>query len=267
MLGSCFLKHMAAGNYQMYGFDKIDLDITNPVALREVFMRISPQIVLNCAGYTDVDGCEKNKDLAFKVNAEAVGEIAKNCAEKKSLLIHFSTDYVFNGEKSHGYKEDDQPNPINVYGSSKLKGEEFIKESGCNHYIVRTSWLFGDNGKNFVDTIIDAGKNNAEIDVVSDQTGCPTYTSDLCKTVLTRFIDVDKPLLFGIYHIVNSGNTTWFDFAKKIFELKKMTTKINPITSDKLIRPAKRPKCSMLLNTKLKTKLRSWEEALKSYLI
>lgn len=268
MMGSCFLSYLSGmEDFEVFAFGREDLDVTDFSALEGIFKKIAPDIVINCTAYTDVDDCEKNKDLAFKVNGEAVGEIAKNCRRFNSVLIHFSTDYVFNGENSNGYKEDDIPSPVNAYGESKLKGERLIAENMNSYYIVRTSWLFGENGENFVDKMIKLGKNRKEIDVVSDQTGCPTYTHDLCKAVIEFFISPSiKNLSFGIYHITNSGKVSWSGFAKKIFEIMRMDVKINEISSDAFLTLAKRPKCSVLLNTKLLNIMRPWEEALKAYL-
>ncbi len=264
MLGSMFLKLLSAeSSYELFAYDKDELDILNYDLLAEKFNEIKPDFLINCAGYTAVDDCEKNQEIAFKLNGEVVEKMAGLCEKIGTTFIHFSTDYVFNGEKKDGYKEEDSPSPINVYGKSKLSGEKAIQENCKKFYIIRTSWLFGKNGKNFVDTMISLGESKPEIDVVNDQIGSPTYTFDLAGAVIENFI-TEKPA-FGIYHLTNSEVCSWYEFALKIFELKGVATKINPVTSDEFVRPAKRPKCSILKNTKLK-KLRSYEEALKVYL-
>lgn len=285
MLGSCFLKRLAGSeDFETYAFSKEELDITDFSKLESIFNRIKPNFVINCAAYTQVDDCETNKELAFRLNGEAAGQIAKACKKVGAILVHFSTDYVFDGKKSEGYKEDDIPCPINVYGESKFQGEQLIAEELDQYYIVRSSWLFGLNGKNFVDTMVKLSKDMKELKVVGDQIGCPTYTKDLCEAVIENFLDpyiVDLPrqhelnlperkkskmkLDVGIYHITNSGNLSWFEFAKKIFELAKIDIKVEEVTSEQFKRPAKRPNYSILLNTKIKD-LRGWEEALKAYL-
>lgn len=286
MLGSYFLKYLAGDeDFEMYAFSKEELDITSFSKLQETFDRIKPGFVINCAAYTAVDNCESNRQLAFMVNAEAAGQIARACKKSGAILLHFSTDYVFDGKKAEGYKEDDLPSPINVYGESKLQGEQLIAANCDKYYIVRTSWLFGLNGKNFVDTMLKLGKERRELNVVGDQIGSPTYTKDLCEAVVRNFLDsyiadlprqhdLDLPvreksserkLNFGIYHLSNSGVCSWYEFAKKIFELAKMEVKVNKITSEEFLRPALRPHCSILINTKT-PKLRLWEEGLKAYL-
>ncbi|MFH1284587.1 MAG: dTDP-4-dehydrorhamnose reductase [Candidatus Peregrinibacteria bacterium] len=265
MLGSCFFKCLAGQkDAEMYSLKKDGLDITDKETLEKVFERISPHFVINCAAYTAVDSCESDKDAAFKVNGEAPGEIARLCAGKNATLLHFSTDYVFDGKNDRGYKETDSPSPINIYGESKLEGEKRISENMNDYYIVRTSWLFGENGKNFVDTMIRLARKKYEPNVVGDQTGCPTYTKDLCEACVKYFLS--KKLPFGIYHLTNSGQTSWYDFAVKIFKIMESDVKINKISSDAFPQKAKRPKCSILLNTKITEPLRSWEEALEAYL-
>ena len=184
----------------------------------------------------------------------------------------FSTDYVFDGMNSAGYAEGDAVAPINVYGESKLAGEKLIEENMEKYYIVRTSWLFGLNGKNFVDTMLKFGaaaiQNGTEMKVVNDQIGSPTYTHDLVNAVIGQIVEPledEKPFPFGIYHLTNSGVCSWYDFAKKIFEIKKMEVKVLPVTTAEFPRPAKRPNFSILLNSKMPA-MRSWSEAVETYL-
>ncbi len=287
MLGSQFLKILSgSSDFEMYAFSKDDLDITNKSDLDNILNKISPDFLINCAAYTAVDECETNKDLAFNINADAVKKMAEICDKKNICLIHFSTDYVFDGSKEQGYKENDIPSPINIYGESKLKGEKFITKNMSKYYIIRTSWLFGENGKNFVDTMIKLAKERPELNIVDDQIGSPTYTKDLAEAVSKYFLnpfllnlphqhnhDLDdtnelkcSKLPFGIYHLTNSNFTSWYDFANEIFKIMKLKVNINPVDSDAFIRPAKRPKCSILLNTKINVKLRSWNDALNIYL-
>lgn len=285
MLGSCFLSHLSGSeDFEMFAYDKEKIDITDSAALNDLFKRVSPDFVINCAAYTAVDDAESNRELAFAINGEACGTIAELCKREKAILIHFSTDYVFDGENEHGYSENDEPSAINVYGESKLLGEELIKKNIDQYYLVRTSWLFGPNGKNFVDTMIKLGRERDEVSVVKDQIGSPTYSHDICMAVIKNFLnpylsnlpkhhehalkessEFGEKLEFGIYHLTNAGFVSWYEFAQKIFELMGMDVKVKPVTSDEFVRAAKRPHYSVLQNTKLAS-LRPWQEALKAYL-
>lgn len=269
MLGSCFMDFFVGMiGQEVHAFSHEELDVCDPEKLVMKFAEIRPEIVINCTAYTAVDDAEKNREAAFKVNAEAVGNLAKLCRKFDAVLIHFSTDYVFDGKAAEGYKEDDATGPINVYGESKLAGEKLIAENMEKYYLIRTSWLFGKNGKNFVDTMIELGQNalqnGTQLKVVSDQIGSPTYTHDLVKAVIANFIEKKSP--FGIYHLTNSGTCSWYDFAKKIFEIRGMNVGVLPVTTDKFPRPARRPMRSVLINNKLNEGLKNWQEGLKSYL-
>lgn len=259
MLGNYMAKEF--GNYELCACDKDDVDITSKEEISKKMNNIKPDFVVNAAAYTDVDGAESNQKLAFEVNAEGVKNLAICCKKNDSILVHVSTDYVFDGSRDT-YDEDAKPKPINVYGRSKYAGEKYLKLINPPYYLIRTSWLYGSSGKNFVYAILDLAKKQKEISVVNDQRGSPTYARDLAESI--RYI-VEKKPAFGIYHRTNDGVCTWFDFARKIIEFKKLKVKIKPMTSDKLDRAAKRPKSSVLLNTKL-PKLRHWEEALKEFL-
>jgi dTDP-4-dehydrorhamnose reductase len=270
MLGSCFFHHLAVRErVEVFAFDKEELDITDSASVERTLARISPDFVINCSGYTAVDNAETDKDAAFRVNGYACGKLAEACKNSGAILIHFSTDYVFDGESGGGYAENDKPNPINVYGASKLEGENLIQKNSDKYYIIRTSWLFGENGKNFVGAMLELGKTKKSLNVVGDQIGCPTYTNDLCEAVIKNFLSgggiSESGLPFGIYHLTNSGTCSWYDFAKKIFEFSKMEVEVNKVSSDEFVRQAKRPKCSILKNTKI-AGLRPWEEALMAYL-
>ncbi|MBI2135158.1 dTDP-4-dehydrorhamnose reductase [Candidatus Woesearchaeota archaeon] len=251
----------AFSNFDVYPFDKRELDITNARLLDMKLKAIKPDFVINAAGYTDVDGCETNKELAYNVNANGVKNIAVSCSKYGSTLIHISSDYVFDGEKD-GYSEHANPSPINIYGDSKYKGELYLMDASKRYYLIRTSWLFGKNGRNFVDTILRLSKTKTQLEVVNDQRGSPTYTKDLSIAIKNM---INNNPEFGIYHLTNSGVCTWFEFAKEIIKIKGLKVDIEPISSEKLNRPAKRPKCSVLINNKL-PKLRNWKEAVKDYL-
>ncbi|MBT7736294.1 dTDP-4-dehydrorhamnose reductase [Candidatus Peregrinibacteria bacterium] len=286
MLGSCFLKRLSGDkDFETFAFDKSDLDISDFNKVLDVFKRISPDFVINCAAYTAVDDCETNREEALKVNGDALEAIARACKSENAALVHFSTDYVFNGLIEGGYTESAQTDPINFYGQSKLRGEENIEKFMNDYYIIRTSWLFGEGGKNFVDTMISLGSDRDELSVVCDQVGSPTYVNDLCEAVLKYFLspfleELDKQhrrqfedsvvehkkVPFGIYHLSNSDTTCWYDFAVEIFKEAKVDVIVNKVTSAEFKTPAKRPKASILKNTKLDFNLRPWTEALRSYL-
>lgn len=230
-----------------------DLDITDREQVIESILKIKPDVVINAAAYTNVDGCEDNKELAFQVNGYGPGYIAKACARAGAILVHFSTDYVFEGSKKE-YVESDIPNPINVYGDSKLLGEKKIIENMNDYRIVRISWLFGIHGKNFVETMLKLSGEMDTVKVVNDQFGKPTYTMDLANKI-REIIELDP----GIYHITNDGICSWYEFASSIID------NVVPCTSEEFPRKAKRPKYSVLVNTKTKP-MRHWREALKDYL-
>lgn len=252
-----------SGIFEFYSTSKEDLDITDEDAVRQLLLDLKPNLVINSAAFTYVDECEIKRDFVMKINGEANGILAKLCNEIGAYLIYFSTDYVFDGFNKEGYKEEDQPSPINVYGESKLLGEKLIQENTDKFYIIRTSWLFGMHGQNFVKTMLSLAAKNEPIQVVDDQIGKPTYTFDLAKAI---FNSLGMGYPSGIYHLVNENATTWYDFAKKIFDLSELhNVDLRSIKSSELSRPAKRPGVSILQNTKL-PHLRAHEEALKDYL-
>ena len=230
-----------------------DLDITDREQVIESILKIKPDVVINAAAYTNVDGCEDNKELALQVNGYGPGYIAEACARAGAKLVHFSTDYVFNGSKKE-YVESDIPDPINVYGDSKLLGEKKIIENMDDYRIVRISWLFGIHGKNFVETMLKLSGEMDTVKVVNDQFGKPTYTMDLASKV-KEIIELEP----GIYHITNDGICSWYEFASSIID------NVTPCTSEEFPRKAKRPKYSILVNTKTES-MRHWREALKTYL-
>lgn len=252
----------ALAEHKLFAFDINDFDITNKEEVRNWIIKIKPNIVINSAAYTDVDECEYNKKLAFDVNGYAVGNLAKICNKVSSSLVHISTDYIFYGKSTKGYKENSKPNPINIYGKSKLLGETLLKKYTKKYFLIRTSWLYGKNGKNFVNTMLDKAKKEKILRVVDDQFGCPTYTKDLAEKISKEIINSKN---YGTYHITNSGHCSWFEFAKEILKLINKKNKIIPISSRELKRPTLRPKISILLNTKLPS-LRNWKRALKAYL-
>jgi dTDP-4-dehydrorhamnose reductase len=254
-----------AGN-EFFAMGHQDFDITDKTAVKEILNDIKPNLVINTAAFTYVDECEVKKNFVMEVNGYANGNLADICGKLNAHLLYLSTDYVFDGKKRDGYKEDDEPSPVNTYGESKLLGEQLIQENTDKFFIIRTSWLFGMHGRNFVKTMLELSAEKNEITVVDDQFGKPTFTPDLAKGIYD-FISKDKEKLpaSGIYHMVNEGAVSWYEFAKNIFEIKGLKNKIIPVSTDKLSRPAKRPAFSVLLNTKL-PKLRDHKEALREYL-
>lgn len=250
-------------NYEVTAWDKDELDITNKEEVLKKLTKLSPEIVINTAAYTDVDGCEENKKLCMEVNNKAVGYLAQACKKIDAILIHYSTDYIFNGEEKEGYRENyNKIEPVNYYGEAKALAEKNIKRNLDKYYIIRTSWLFGKGGKNFVDTMLSLAQKMDKLKVVNDQHGKPTYTIDLAER--TKEI-IETPEDFGIYHVTNENETTWHEFALEIFKQAKKKIKVDPCTSEEFPTKAKRPHYSSLINTKL-LKMRSWREALKDYL-
>ena len=262
MLGRELAKEFENG-HELVLWDRDKVDISRKEEVIKKVSELCPDVVINAAAYTAVDEAESNKDLAYKVNGCAVGFLATACEEVGALLVHFSTDYIFDGENHNGYKEDHPYNPINMYGKSKALGEKMIFDISSKYYIIRTSWLFGKYGKNFVETMLRLAKEKKDIRVVNDQFGNPTYAKDLASEV-RKLVESQSP--YGIYHITNSETCSWYDFAVKIFELSNLNLKVKPIKTEEFPTPAKRPIYSMLINTKLPP-MRKWEEALKDYLI
>ena len=230
-----------------------DVDITDHHAVMKFIAREQPAIVINAAAYTDVDGCEDNRTYAFRVNGNGPGYLAEACREVNAILVHFSTDYIFDGTQKE-YREADRPNPINVYGESKLLGEVSIAKNLENYRIIRTSWLYGRHGKNFVDTILALSHQMPTVRVVNDQIGKPTYAVDLANTV-PEIIGYTP----GIYHITNDGTCSWYEFACTFIP------NAVPCLSQDFPRKAKRPANSVLVNTKT-SPLRHWKEAVQEYI-
>lgn len=267
MLGKDMAKALEEA-FEVIAMSKKRLDITDYTQVQKSFTSIAPEAVINCAAFTKVDLCEDQSQVAFDVNAKGPENLAKACKKLNIKLIHISTDYVFDGTATTPYREDHPPNPINVYGRSKLQGENYITQTCPNHLIVRTSWLFGKEGPNFIKTMLELSKTRESLQVVNDQMGRPTYTKDLSMAVLLLL----KNNAQGIVHFANSGCCTWYDLC--CYALKKAgRNKVNvePISSDRFKRPAKRPKYSVL-NLERFEKItgqrpRPWQEAVDSFLI
>ena len=245
-------------------WDKEDLDITDEKAVSSKLEEEKPEVIINAAAYTDVDGAEDNEDLAKQLNAEAVKYLANTANKIDASLVQYSTAYVFDGEKKEGYQEDDLPYPQSVYGMTKLAGEREAQEAK-KHYILRLHGLFGKAGngkKSFVEKILQSSVGKTGMTVVDEEEGSPTYAPDLAKQ--TRYI-LEHKLTYGIYHAANSGTATWYAIAKEIFKIEGIDIELVPVDSKGLPRKAKRPKYAILRNTKLPA-MRSWQEALEEFL-
>jgi dTDP-4-dehydrorhamnose reductase len=267
MLGSDFCMYLKEQGIYQIEWDLPEMDVSNVNQTIKQITIAQPNIVVHFAAYTDVDGAENNKSKAYSVNTLGTWAVAIACKELRAKLLYISTDYVFDGKKDSGYVESDIPNPINYYGQTKLLGEKLIKDHLKTHFILRTSWLFGKNGRNFVKTILETAKEKDHIEVVVDQIGSPTYTKDLCVPIY-KLINTEH---YGIYHLTNAGVCSWFKYACAIIKESGLNTQILPITSDKINRLAKRPACSELKNVKyiniFKEELRPWQEALQDYFL
>lgn len=250
---------------EVRGIDLPDIDITSLESVQEVMESLRPRLVVNAAAYTDVDGCESNTELAMQVNGEGVAFLAMASRSIGAKLVHVSTDYVFDGAKGSPYLEDDPTGPLSVYGESKLAGEMNARFNP-DHLVVRTQWLYGLHGKNFVETMLRLAAEKDELAVVDDQIGSPTWTVDLALAI-KALVEHDRT---GIYHAVNSGFCSWNGFAQAIFEESGLSVKVNPLTTEQLNRPARRPLYSTLDCAKLGNdacfKPQHWREALKAYL-
>jgi len=259
-------------------WDKEDIDITDKELIIKKIKDLKPDIIINATAYNAVDKCEEDDSelaLAKKINGDAVGYLAQVALEIDAILVHYSTDYVFSGDRKEGYSEEDSPSPISKYGKTKLMGEQAIlkyKDQGLKYYLIRTSKLFGpvetrfitSNAKDsFFDIMLKLGQEREELKVVDEEVSCFTYTLDLAKATLELIQDNKN---FGIYHIVNTGACTWYEAVLELFKIANINIKVTPVTADEFPRPAKRPKYSVLLNTKLK-QLRSYKDALREYLL
>jgi dTDP-4-dehydrorhamnose reductase len=244
----------------------MELDITDTHAVSTLVESISPELIINCAAYTRVDDAEVEEAKALQVNGNGVRNLCTACLSMNIHLLHFSTDYVFDGTKPTPYTIHDKPNPINAYGRSKLAGEKHILKLLDQFYIVRTSWLFGLHGNNFIETMLGLAKSKKSINVVNDQSGCPTWTVHLSEAIA----DLIATKRYGSYNITNSGSVTWYDFAREIFRLSGIDIKVTPVTSGRFPRPARRPANSVLdpnpLPDVLKREMPTWQQALKEYL-
>lgn len=263
MLGKALMRVWTGD--EIIGLGSADADIRVPEQVDAQIQRVRPDWIVVSAAYTDVDGCELNPQLATAVNTQGAVNIARAAAKSGAKLLFVSTDYVFDGKNTQPYETDDLRNPINSYGESKAEAEKKILEILPQACIVRTSWLFGAGGKCFPDTILKLAATRPQIEVVNDQRGSPTYTDDLAAAI----IQLCRANAHGIVHCTNSGDCTWYDFAREILSQAGLTTKVLPTTTDKFVRPANRPRYSVLSAATLRNygiAMRSWQQTLPDYL-
>lgn len=257
---------------EVVSFGREEIDLTDSASIRSQIQQISPDVIINAAAYTAVDRAEEEKEQAFLVNAEAPGIIAEEAKKLDAWLIHYSTDYVFDGKKGAPYTEENTPNPLNVYGLSKLKGEEAVLSVGGRALILRTSWVYGCRGSNFLLTMQKLAKEQKDLSIVDDQIGSPTWSREVARTT-TAIAEqlVEGKELTGIYHLAAEGQTSWYGFAKAIFELLEGTTpELSPIASTEYPQKAKRPLFSVLSKDRLQKefgfRLPDWKESLQECL-
>lgn len=269
-LGVCFKK--IAENYFDFSFEfksSAEADITDKPKLQQLFSEVNYDWVINCAAYTNVEQAESEEEKAFKINAEAAKNLAEVCEENQAILVHFSTDYVFDGKAEKPYQETDKTNPINVYGTSKLKGELAIAEVLKEHFIFRTSWLYSEFGHNFYKTILRKIEEKAELNITTAQTGTPTNATDLAEFVMEIITSENKN--FGLYHFSNLGEATWYDFTKAILEFTGNSEEIRLNESNNFKTIAARPEYSVLDKTKVQQKFQKqipeWKESLKTLIL
>jgi dTDP-4-dehydrorhamnose reductase len=264
MLGGELLRVFGS---EAIGLDRNDIDATDFLKLKEKIQSLKPEIVINCIAYNDVDGAEENFEVAFKLNSELPKNLAEICSQENIILVHFSTNYVFDGKKGE-YLETDTPKPLSKYGESKYLGEQNILNNWQKFYIVRTSVLFGKKGeselskKSFVELMLGLSEKQETIKVVSDEINSLTYVTDLAHSVKNLLFQMPE---FGIYHLVNSREASWYDFAKEIFQIKNKHINLEAVSRADFPRKAKTPSKAVLINTKLPA-LRPWQESLKEFL-
>jgi len=265
-LGRELVQLQAPQNMQIFGFSRDEMDITDLAQCRSVIRALRPDAVVHCAAYTKVDQAESEPDEAYRVNAYGARNAVLATEEVGAKFVYVSTDYVFDGRADKPYREYDRTDPQTVYGRSKLAGEQLVQSLSSRYFIVRTSWVYGKYGANFVKTMLKLAEDRDRLKVVHDQVGSPTYTLDLARFLL----DLVKTDYYGIYHASNSGTCSWYEFAKAIFEERGLNVEVEPCTTAEFPRPAPRPAYSVLDHGAIRVHglapLRSWREALRHYL-
>ena len=263
MLGRDVVRAAAYWNHEVIGLTYADLDIGDSGAVWRTFTRENPDVVVNCAAYTDVDGAEDDLEGASRVNVEGARFVALGAAEVGASVVYPSTDYVFDGEKGEPYIESDATRPLSVYGQTKATGVAETATANQRYFIVRSSWLFGTGGRNFVDTMLTLARDQGSVVVVRDQCGCPTYTAHLADAIV-RLIGTTA---FGIHHIAGGGECSWYEFAEEIFRQSALEVRMMSMTSSELSRPAPRPQYSVLATERSEAiYLPDWQEGLASFL-
>jgi len=264
LLGSVLAARLTAFGQTVYGLDLPEYNLLDFPGIKEYFRQIKPDFIYNCAAFTNVDLCETEYVKARAVNALAVGNLAEIAQELDIPLLQISTDYVFAGDAVRPYQPDAALSPLSAYGRTKAEGETLARRA-AKHFIVRTAWLYGHNGKNFVETIIALAKTKPEIKVVNDQRGAPTFVDDFVEALLLFLQCRD----YGVYHFTNSGETTWYDFAREFLSILQIAVPVRPCTTAEFPRPAQRPAYSVLDLTKtrdtLKMNIPSWQDAIRRY--
>ena len=263
MLGQDVVGAARGGGHEVTALTRSDLDVTNGAAAARTIRDVCPEVVVNCAAWTDVDGAEAQEEEATKVNGEGAGNVARATAEAGAVLVHVSSDYVFDGNGRAPYVESDPVKPLSAYGRSKLAGEREVADAGSRHVIVRSSWLFGLGGGNFVETMLRRGAEQDELRVVNDQIGCPTFTVHLAGALL----DLAGGQALGIHHVAGAGACSWHAFAVEIFRQAGMEVRVDPMATAQLERPAARPAYSVLATARDDAvALPEWREGLADYL-
>jgi dTDP-4-dehydrorhamnose reductase len=248
MLGTDLCALLERRGWQVVAADIGEFDITDARATHAFVKDHLPSVIINCAAYTAVDQAESDREAAFLVNRDGARHLAEAAVATKASMVHLSTDYVFDGTKNGPYAEDDEPNPRNLYGESKLAGEAAVREALAEHYIVRSAWLYGIHGKSFPRTMLRLAREGRALRVVSDQKGSPTYTEHLAEALAAV---IEKPL-YGTYHAVDGGFCTWYELACEVFRAAGVRAEVRPITTAEYPTPARRPTNSMLDTTKLR---------------
>lgn len=264
MLGSDVVARARAGVHEVIAMPRSQLDVTDADAVSAAIARASPDVVVNCAAWTDVDGAEAEPDAALAVNGAGAGNVARAAAAAGVHVVHVSTDYVFNGESDRPYVESDATDPRSSYGRSKLAGEEAVREASAEHAVVRSSWLFGLAGRNFVETMLSlAESGREEVAVVTDQVGCPTFTGDLAAAL----VEVAEHGSSGLFHVAGAGSCSWNEFAVEIFAQAGLDCRVTPTTTEAIARPAPRPAHSVLTSERADAiVLPRWQAGLRAYL-
>lgn len=266
-LGYDVVREGESRGLEMFGTDVDNMDITDAGQVKQVIEDYKPDAVIHCAAYTAVDAAEDNRELCRKINVDGTRNIAEVCKAMDIPMMYFSTDYIFNGQGENFWKEDDEKQPLNVYGQTKYEGELAVQELIQKYFILRISWVFGVNGNNFIKTMLRLGKERGAVGVVSDQIGSPTYTYDLAKLVIDM-IQTDK---YGAYHVTNDGFCSWYEFACEIFRQAGLDVKVTPLTTAEYPAKAARPFNSRMSKDKLVNAgfkmLPEWQDALRRYLM